>query len=288
MKFNYNLKFLFSVRLSQISFPELRSRMSPQSIDVKSVTRKMDYQIWELVLLKFISKVPLMKLMQRKLRIFFRSSTSPTSTHTLASHCQQPQHQGKVDKFVTNAAVSEAEIWWTSKHVIAGYSNNSNADCSCLFLSMFLDSNIAKKYHLVPDKLQYSVNFGLGPYFKSIMMENIRKSAHFVISFDESLNKATQSSELDLLVWYFDVLEMKVSTSMSHLYSWVIPGIQICIAVLLAWWMNKVKINWFNSPWMNQVWTLNFLKLFKMKEKIKVTTFARCKNLLSTHSSWII
>ena len=98
------------------------------------------------------------------------------------------------------------------KSVIAGYSNNSNADCSRLFLSMFPDySNITKKYHLGPDKLQF-VNFGLGPYFKNILMESIRKSAHFVISFDESLNKATQSSELDFLVQYFDVLEMKLST----------------------------------------------------------------------------
>ena len=46
--------------------------MSLQSMDVKSVTIKMDYdyQILELVPLKFISKVPLMKLIQRKLRIF--------------------------------------------------------------------------------------------------------------------------------------------------------------------------------------------------------------------------
>ena len=86
----------------------------------------------------------------------------------------------------------------TLKSVIAGYSNNSNADCSRLFLSMFPDySNITKKYHLGPDKLQF-VNFGLGPYFKNILMESIRKSAHFVISFDESLNKATQSSEPDI------------------------------------------------------------------------------------------
>ena len=41
---------------------ELRSRMSPQSIYVKSVARQIYYRIWELV--------PLMKLIQRKLRIF--------------------------------------------------------------------------------------------------------------------------------------------------------------------------------------------------------------------------
>ena len=185
--------------------------MSPQSIDVKSVTRQIDYQIWEFAPLKFISKVPLMKLIQRKLRISLGAQRHQQVL--IQVHCDQPQYQGKIDEFVTNSAVSEAEIRWTLKSVIAGYSNNSNADCSRLFLSMFPDSNIAKKYHLGPDKLRYSVNFGLGPYFKNILMESIRKSAHFVISFDESLNKATQSSELDFLVQYFDVLEIKVSTT---------------------------------------------------------------------------
>ena len=86
----------------------------------------------------------------------------------------------------------------TLKSVIAGYSNNSNADCSCLFLSIFPDSSIAKNYLLGPDKLCYSVNFGFGPYFKNILIESIKKLARFVISFDESLNKATQSSEPDI------------------------------------------------------------------------------------------
>ena len=44
---------------------------------------------------------------------------------------------------LTNSAVSEAKLCWTLKFVIAGYSNSSNADCNCLFLSMFPDSNIA-------------------------------------------------------------------------------------------------------------------------------------------------
>ena len=69
----------------------------------------------------------------KRIKNFFRSSTSPTRTHTLAPHCHQPQHQGKIDEIVTNSAVSEAEIWWTSKSIIAWYSNNSNADCIRLF-----------------------------------------------------------------------------------------------------------------------------------------------------------
>ena len=39
----------------------------PTMYDVKFVTRQMDYQIWELVPVKFVSNV-LMKLIKRKLR----------------------------------------------------------------------------------------------------------------------------------------------------------------------------------------------------------------------------
>ena len=67
---------------------------------------------------------------------------------------------------------------------------------------MFPDSNIAKKYDLGPNKLCYSVNLGLAPYFKSILMERIRKSAQ--------------------------------SESLNNLITWAIPGIQICIIVVLA------------------------------------------------------
>ena len=59
---------------------------------------------------------------------------------------------------------------------------------------------VIKKYHFGPDKLRYSVSFGFGPYFKNILMKSINKSAHFVISFDESFNKATQSFVLDCFV----------------------------------------------------------------------------------------
>ena len=58
---------------------------------------------------------------------------------------------------------------------------------------LFGNSPIAKKYQLSPDKVHYSVNFGLGPHFTDILMESFKKSDFYVISFDESLNKATRS-----------------------------------------------------------------------------------------------
>ena len=59
----------------------------------------------------------------KKIKDFFRSTTSPTSAPTLALYCHQPEYQGKVDETVTNSAVSEAEIWWTWNSVAASYSN---------------------------------------------------------------------------------------------------------------------------------------------------------------------
>ena len=92
--------------------------------------------------LKVHLKGPSHEANAKKIRNFFRSSASPTSTHTLASHCHQPQHQGKIDEIVANSAVSEVEIQWTLKSVVAGYSNNSYADCECFLTQVSLRSII--------------------------------------------------------------------------------------------------------------------------------------------------
>ena len=52
--------------------------------------------------LKIHLKGPSHEANAKKIKNFFRSSTSPTSNHTLASHCHQPQHQDKIDEIVTN------------------------------------------------------------------------------------------------------------------------------------------------------------------------------------------
>ena len=61
-----------------------------------------------------------------------------------------------------------------------------------------------------PNKLRYFVNFGIDPYFKSILNENIKRSSCDIVSFDESLNDMTQSCEMDLLLRYCDEVNYKV------------------------------------------------------------------------------
>ena len=62
---------------------------------------------------------------------------------------------------------------------MAGYSNNSNATMSDLFPVMFPDSLTAAKYQLGPDKLRYSINFGLGSFFKGKLMHDIQSSNYY-------------------------------------------------------------------------------------------------------------
>ena len=77
---------------------------------------------------------------------------------------------------------------------------------------MFPDSHIAKSVQLGPTKLKYLTNFGIAPHFKSILLENIKESPCFVLSYDESLNPMTQSCEMDLLVRFFDETKESVKT----------------------------------------------------------------------------
>ena len=59
--------------------------------------------------------------------------------------------------------------------VISGYSNNSSANLNHLFSCMFIDSQLAKSFKLGADKTRYSINFGLAPFFKSLLYEDIKK-----------------------------------------------------------------------------------------------------------------
>ena len=75
---------------------------------------------------------------------------------------------------------------------------------------MFPDSEIAKSFQLGLTKIKYLTNFGIAPYHKSVLLERIKESPCFVISYNESLNPAIQICEMDLLARYFDETEERV------------------------------------------------------------------------------
>ena len=112
--------------------------------------------------------------------------------------------QSKVSNFAISLEAFKAEIRWVLKSVISGYSNNSSANLNNLFSCMFPDSQLAKSFKLGADKMRYSIDFGLAPFFKSLLYEDIKKLCCFVACFDESLNPVTQTCEMDIVICFFN------------------------------------------------------------------------------------
>ena len=109
----------------------------------------------------------------------------------------------------TNSA--RAEIIWILKCVMNGYSIRSNDDLFEMFSAMFPEFKSVKLFSMARTKSMYVINHGIAPYFKSLLKADIEKSDMFSFSFDESLNEATQTSEMDLYIRFWDVNLNKVS-----------------------------------------------------------------------------
>ena len=81
--------------------------------------------------------------------------------------------------------------------------------CFCLDLNeiletMFLDSQIAKSLRLSKTKCSYCLVIGLASYFKETLIESIKCSLPYSVSFDESLNHHLQEEQTDVQVGYWD------------------------------------------------------------------------------------
>ena len=61
-----------------------------------------------------------------------------------------------------------------------------------------------------PTNTKYLTNFVIAPYYKSVLLEKIKESLCFLISYDESLNPKCQTCEMELLARYFDETEEKI------------------------------------------------------------------------------
>ena len=75
---------------------------------------------------------------------------------------------------------------------------------SDLFAYMFPDSKTVQKFSLARTKASYVINYGLAPYFPSLVKEKLKSCGPFVVCFDESLNTIVQRGQIALVVRYFD------------------------------------------------------------------------------------
>ena len=71
-------------------------------------------------------------------------------------------------------------------------------------------SKIAHNFSLSKTKCNYILNFGLAPFFKTILLIEIKKSSYFTAIFDESLNKKFQRGQMDILTRFCDEDNKKV------------------------------------------------------------------------------
>ena len=113
--------------------------------------------------------------------------------------------QSTIPASFQDAGKINAEIRWALKHALSGYSDNSVIDTTDLFKVIFPNSKVPSLMELGKTKLMYVCNYGIAPHFKNLLRDEISKSPWYSISFDESLNKVVQESEMNLLVRYWDV-----------------------------------------------------------------------------------
>ena len=98
-----------------------------------------------------------------------------------------------VDLTMHDLARRKAGIIWSLKPVCSGFSNNSTSNINQVFAAMFPDSRLQNLSKLV-------CNFGLAPFFKTILAEKLKKSEQYVISSDKSMNEVTQNCQMDVLI----------------------------------------------------------------------------------------
>lgn len=134
------------------------------------------------------------------------ATTSTSTTSTIQNK------GGQISSFLTKDAVTRAEALWCLETVMTHNSLRNAASCCTLFKTMFPDSDIAPGMKLQKSKIAYEITYGLAPYFANELLSVVRECRHFVISFDESLNKIAQRQQMDLIIRFWDLVENSVQT----------------------------------------------------------------------------
>ena len=97
-----------------------------------------------------------------------------------------------------------------------------------LFGAMFPDSKIAERMQLEPKKLEYVVTHGITPYVKDLLKSQVISTDWFVVSFDESLNDATQECEMDICIRFWNKETSQVEDRYLNSQFWDILPIKSC------------------------------------------------------------
>ena len=126
-----------------------------------------------------------------------KSNEVQPSTSTSVVALSQVTYE--INSYSSTEVVLEADICWVLKMTLSHFSVDTCSD----FSQMFPDCNIAKIFACCATKAAYLISFGLAHYFLAELIKDIRRSNCYAISFDECLDKVTQTEQMDLIVRYW-------------------------------------------------------------------------------------
>ena len=132
-----------------------------------------------------------------------------TSSQELEEESPSSSKGKPLDSFIESEAVLKSEIVWVLQCVMCNYSFNCNSSNNNIFKLMFPDSAIANKFQCGESKTSYICKFGLAPHFKKLLMNHIKQEPYYVLLFDESLNKITQTKQMDILARFWEGEQVK-------------------------------------------------------------------------------
>ena len=121
------------------------------------------------------------------------SSSSGCRTTTFLAHTSAFRDQ-----------VTRAEILFSLKLVASHTPLHFAEGLSDLLVTAFPDSEIIRGFKLSDDKAAYVINHGIAVYFERQNLSVLKNCSYFVAQFDESLNKVSQRSQMDLHVRFID------------------------------------------------------------------------------------
>ncbi|CAF4367356.1 unnamed protein product [Rotaria sp. Silwood2] len=127
-------------------------------------------------------------------------SISATTSFTSSTHTIQLVDPNKLLLF--DDQVSQAEILWALKSVQNAFSYKDSDDVGELLRTMFPDSKIAQKFSIQHSKMSYVISHGLGPYFRDLLIKDIKNCERFVLCFDERTNNQNKK-QLDVYFRYW-------------------------------------------------------------------------------------
>ncbi|CAF4690144.1 unnamed protein product [Rotaria socialis] len=137
-----------------------------------------------------------------QLTLSISTTSSTSSTHTI-------QLVDSNKPLLFDDQVSQAEILWALKSVQNVFSYKNSDDVGKLFRTMFQDSKIAQKFSIQHSKISYVIAHGLWPYFRDLLIKDIKNCEGFVLCFDEQTNNQN-NKQLDLYFRYWNHAQANV------------------------------------------------------------------------------